>query len=97
MIEGDIIIEDVSLDDSFVHIIDYKNVLAGNKGYFDGEKIGLEDFILAFSNKFTSINVISEYDAYKTYLIKGFLNKEREVLEVFVEIFYGGDFLYKHK
>lgn len=95
MVEGDIILEDVSLDDSFVHIIDYKNVLTGNKGSFDGEKISLEDLILAFSNKSMSINVISEYDAYKTYLIKGYLNREREVLEVFVEIFYREDFVYK--
>lgn len=89
MVEGDIILEDVSLDDSFVHIIDYKNVLTGNKGSFDGEKIGLEDLILAFSNKSMSINVISEYYAYKTYLIKGFLNRGREVLEVFWRYFIG--------
>ena len=95
MVEGEIILKDVSLEDSYVYILEYKNVLAGNVGSFVGEKMDLQNFISAFYTKFKNIDVVSEYDSYKTYLLTGFLSRGNEYLEVNIEIFYCGDFLYR--
>lgn len=97
MVDGKIILEDVSLEDSYVYIMEYKNVLAGNIGSFIGEKMNLENFILAFSSKFKSFEVVSEYDSYNTFLITGFLKRGKDLLEASIEIFYRGDFIYKIK
>lgn len=95
MVKGEIILKDVSLEDSYVYIMEYKNVLAGNVGSFVGEKMDLQNFISAFYTKFKNIDVVSEYDSYKTYLLTGFLSRGNEDLEVNIEIFYHGDFLYR--
>lgn len=95
MVEGEIILKDVSLEDSYIYIMEYKNVLTGNVGSFVGEKMDLQNFISAFYTKFKNIDVVSEYDSYKTYLFTGFLSRGDEVLEVSMEIFYQGDFLYR--
>ena len=95
MVEGEIILKDVSLEDSYVYILEYKNVLAGNVGSFVGEKMELQNFISAFYAKFKNIDVVSEYDSYKTYMLTGFLSRGDEHLEVNIEIFYCGDFLYR--
>lgn len=95
MVEGEIILKDISLEDSCVYIMEYKNVLAGNVGSFVGEKMDLQNFISAFYTKFKNIDVVSEYDSYKTYLLTGFLSRGDEYLEVNIEIFYQGDFLYR--
>lgn len=95
MVEGEIILKDVSLEDSYVYILEYKNVLAGNVGSFVGEKMNLYSFIATFYTKFKNIDVISEYDSYKTYALTGFLSRGDEDLEVSMEIFYCGDFLYR--
>ncbi len=52
MVVGEIILKDVSLEDSYVYIKEYKNVLAGNVGSFVGEKMELQNFISAFYTKF---------------------------------------------
>lgn len=95
MVEGEIILKEVSLEDSYVYIMEYKNVLAGNVGSFVGEKMDLQSFISAFYTKFKNIDVVSEYDSYKTYLLTGFLSRGDEYLEVNIEIFYQGEFLYR--
>ncbi|WP_300410982.1 hypothetical protein [Lagierella sp.] len=95
MVEGDIIIEEVHLEDSYVYLHEYKNVLSGNVGGFVGEKMDLGTFISAFSLKFKSLNVMSEFDSYKTYMLTGFLSRGMDELEVFVEIFYDGNLLYR--
>lgn len=94
MVEGEIILKDVSLEDSYVYIMEYKNVLTGNVGSFFGEKMELQNFISAFYTKFKNIDVISEYDSYKTYLLTGFSSRGHEDIEVSIEVFYHGDFLY---
>lgn len=94
MVEGEIILEGVSLDDSYVYIMEYKNVLTGNVGSFVGEKMYLSDFVGAFDSKFGSFDVMSEYDSYMTYMLSGFLKRGNEELEANIEIFYNGDFIY---
>ena len=97
MVEGEIILEGVSWDDSYVYIMEYKNVLTGNVGSFVGEKMYLGNFIDAFYSKFGSFDVMSEYDSYMTYMLSGFLKRGNEDLEANIEIFYNGDFIYNVK
>lgn len=97
MVEGEIILEGVSWDDSYVYIMEYKNVLTGNVGSFIGEKMYLGDFVGAFDSKFGSFDVLDEYDSYMTYMLSGFLKRGNEELEANIEIFYNGDFIYNLK
>ena len=94
MVDGEIILEGVSWDDSYVYIMEYKNVLTGNVGSFVGEKMYLGDFVGAFDSKFGSFDVMGEYDSYITYMLSGFLKRGSEELEANIEIFYNGDFIY---
>lgn len=94
IVEGEIILEGVSWDDSYVYIMEYKNVLTGNVGSFIGEKMYLGDFVGAFDSKFGSFDVMSEYDSYMTYMLSGFLKRGNEELEANIEIFYKGDIIY---
>lgn len=94
MVDGEIILEGVSWDDSYVYIMEYKNVLTGNVGSFVGEKMYLSNFVDAFYSKFGSFDVMSEYDSYMTYMLSGFLKRGSEELEANIEIFYNGDFIY---
>ena len=94
MVDGEIRIEGVSLDDSYVYIMEYKNVLTGNIGSFVGEKMDLQSFLSAFPTKFGSFDVMSEYDGYKSLLLTGFLSRGEDDLEALIEIFYHGDFYY---
>ena len=94
MVDGEIILEGVSWDDSYVYIMEYKNVLTGNVGSFVGEKMYLGDFVGAFDSKFGSFDVMSEYDSYMTFMLSGFLKRGSEELEANIEIFYNGDVIY---
>lgn len=94
MVDGEIILEGVSWEDSYVYIMEYKNVLTGNVGSFIGEKMYLSNFVDAFYSKFGSFDVMSEYDSYMTYMLSGFLKRGSEELEANIEIFYNGDFIY---
>ena len=97
IVEGEIILEGVSWDDSYVYIMEYKNVLTGNVGSFIGEKMYIGDFVGAFDSKFGSFDVLDEYDSYMTYMLSGFLKRGNEDLEANIEIFYNGDFIYNVK
>ncbi|WP_308553399.1 hypothetical protein [uncultured Peptoniphilus sp.] len=94
MADGEIILEGVSWDDSYVYIMEYKNVLTGNVGSFVGEKMYLSNFVDAFYSKFGSFDVMSEYDSYMTFMLSGFLKRGSEELEANIEIFYNGDIIY---
>ena len=94
MVDGEIILEGVFWDDSYVYIMEYKNVLTGNVGSFVGEKMYLSNFVDAFYSKFGSFDVMSEYDSYMTYMLSGFLKRGSEDLEANIEIFYNGDIIY---
>lgn len=97
MVDGEIILKGVSWDNSYVYIMEYKNVLTGNVGRFIGEKMYLGDFVGAFDSKFGSFDVMSEYDSCMTYMLSGFLKRGNEDLEANIEIFYNGDFIYNVK
>lgn len=95
MVDGDVIITGVSFEDSYVTIMEYKNVLAGNVGGFVGEKMTLETFLAAFDSKFKAMDIMSTYHGYKNCFITGFLSRGDEDLEIYMDIFYRGDFIYR--
>lgn len=95
MVEGDILIKGVSFEDSYVYIMEYKNVLCGNVGSFTGEKMTLETFIGQFQNEFASFDIINEYEGYHSFYMNGFLSRSHMVLEASIDIFYRGDFIYQ--
>lgn len=95
MVEGDVIITGVSPEDSYVTIMEYKNVLTGNAGSFVGEKMTLTTFLGALDSKFKAMDIMSTYHGYKSCLITGYLSRGDEDLEIHMDIFYRGDFIYR--
>lgn len=95
MVEGEVIVTGVSPEDSYVTIIEYKNVLTGNVGSFVGEKMTLVSFLDAFDSKFKSMDIMSSYHGYKSCFITGYLSRGDEDLEIYMDLFYRGDFIYR--
>lgn len=95
MVDGEVIITGVSPDDSYVTIMEYKNVLTGNVGAFVGEKMTLATFLGAFDSKFGAMDIMSTYHGYKNCFITGFLSRGDEILEIYMDIFYRGDFIFR--
>lgn len=93
MVDGEVIITGVSPDDSYATIMEYKNVLAGNVGGFVGEKMTLATFLDAFDTKFGAMDIMSTYHGYKSCFITGYLSRGDEDLEIYMDIFYRGDFI----
>ena len=88
MVEGRLRIKGYRPDDSSVYIIDYGDNLCGNPGKFTGKKMSLDDFIKNFNENKMTLDVMTEYDAYGTYVLDGFLNMDMQCQEVRLEIFY---------
>lgn len=95
MVEGEVVITGVSTEDSYISLMEYKNVLAGNVGGFVGEKMTLETFYDAFHSKFKAMDIMSTYHGYKNCFITGYLSRGDEDLEIYMDIFYRGDFIYR--
>ena len=95
MVDGEVIVTGVSPEDSYIYIMEYKNVLTGNVGAFVGEKMTLATFLDAFHSKFKAMDIMSTYHGYKNCLITGFLRRGDEDLEIYMDIFYRGDFIYR--
>ena len=95
MVDGEVIITGVLAEDSYITLMEYKNVLTGNVGGFVGEKMTLETFLHAFHSKFGAMDIMSTYHGYKSCFITGFLSRGDEDLEIYMDIFYRGDFIYR--
>lgn len=95
MVDGEVIITGVSFEDSYITIMEYKNVLTGNVGGFVGEKMTLVSFLDAFDSKFKAMDIMSTYHGYMNCIITGFLSRGDEDLEIYMDIFYRGDFIYR--
>lgn len=95
MVDGEVILTGVSPEDSYVTLMEYKNVLTGNVGGFVGEKMTLATFFDAFHSKFKAIDIMSTYHGYKNCFITGFLSRGDEDLEIYMDLFYRGDFIYR--
>lgn len=95
MVDGEVILTGVSFEDSYIYIMEYKNVLAGNVGSFVGEKMTLATFLDAFDSKFKAMDIMSTYHDYKNCFITGYLSRGDEALEIYMDIFYRGDFIYR--
>ncbi|MDO5018585.1 MAG: hypothetical protein Q4E02_04730 [Lagierella massiliensis] len=96
MVDGDIIIKDVQLEDSYVYIMEYENVLCGNPGLFRGEKLTLENFLINYKDNL-NIDIVSDYEGYKTVFLNGYLSRDDKIYEIQLEIFYFGKFIYRVK
>lgn len=98
VVEGNVVIRGVSLEDSYVYLFDYRNVLCGNMGSFEGEKLTLESFLCAYPTRFRGFDLASEYDGYRAFGMSGMIsrNSERpEEAEAIFDIYYQGDFVYE--
>lgn len=95
MVEGEVIITGVSFEDSYITIMEYKNVLTGNVGSFVGEKMTLVSFLDAFDSKFKAIDIMSTNHGYMSCFITGFLSRGDDDLEIYMDIFYRDDFIYR--
>ena len=95
MVDGEVIITGVSPEDSYIYIMEYKNVLTGNVGSFVGEKMTLTTFLDAFDSKFKAMDIMSTYHGYKNCFITGFLSRGDEALEIYMDLFYRGNFIYR--
>lgn len=62
---------------------------------FVGEKMILTTFHDAFHSKFKAIDVRRTYHGYKNCFITGYLSRGDEALEIYMDIFYRGDFIYR--
>lgn len=88
MVEGRFRIKDSRPEDSYAYLMDYGENLCGNPGEFTGKKMSLDDFIKDFNENKMTLDVMTEYDAYGTYVLDGFLNMDRHCQEVRLEMFY---------
>lgn len=52
-------------------------------------------FYDAFHSKFKAMDIMSTYHGYKNCFITGFLSRGDEDLEIYMDIFYRGDFIYR--
>lgn len=77
------IITGASPEDSYVTIMEYKNVLTGNVGSFVGEKMTLVSFLDAFDSKFNAMDIMSAYHGYKSCFITGYLSRGDDDLEIY--------------
>ena len=90
-VNGDILITDVSFDDSYVYIIDFGRV--ENTGRFSGEKMTLEDFLPRFAED-AAIEIYSEYDGFRAYYVNGFYWLGEEVKEMTMDFYFTGSVEY---
>lgn len=95
VVDGEVVITGVSFEDSYITLMEYKNVLTGNVGAFVGEKMTLTTFHDAFHSKFKAMDIMSTYHGYKNCFITGYLSRGDEALEIYMDIFYRGDFIYR--
>lgn len=94
-IDGNIRIKEVSLEDSYVYLMEYTKVLCGNPGKFTGEKMTLKKFLKKFKKGQDHFEIIDEYHAYKSSSLTGFFNHKSKIKEIRIDIYYHGDFDYE--
>lgn len=95
MVYGNIRIKDVSFDDSYVYTMAYKKVLCGNPGKFKGKKMELGKFIKKFKKTEDKVEIVEESQAYRRINLSGFIMKKDKIKEIFLDIYYLGDFVYE--
>ena len=95
MVDGNILLQDISPEDSYVYMMQYTDVLCGNVGHFVGEKMELGTFLDRFQASFNGFDVMEEYHGYRTFMINGFLMIGRDIYEATFELYYRGNFIYQ--
>lgn len=55
----------------------------------------LATFLHAFDMKFGAMDIMSTYHGDKNCFITGYLSRGDEALEIYMDIFYRGDFIYR--
>lgn len=91
-VDGYIKLCGLDLDFCYVYLLEYTDVLCGNIGHFNGEKIGLSDFIKKYDK--ISLNIMDETYGYNCVRLEGFFNVNRKCLECILEIYHSGDMIY---
>lgn len=94
-VDGNIRIQEISLEDSYVYLLTYKKVLCGNLGKFTGEKMTLKKFLKKFQKAKGHIDIIDEYHAYQILSLGGFFTHKSQIKEIKIDFFYRGDIVYQ--
>jgi hypothetical protein len=95
MVEGNICLEDVSFEDSYLYLMKFQENLPGNMGIFSGEKMTLATFLSRKISSFRNFNVMNEYEGYSSLYLNGFLFLDKDIYEVSFEIYLRGDLVYQ--
>lgn len=64
-------------------------------GGFVDEKMTLATFLDAFHSKFKAMDIMSTYHGDKNCFITGYLSCGDKDLEIYMDLFYRGDFIYR--
>ena len=91
-VNGDLLITDVSFDDSYVYMVNFDRGVE-NIGRFSGEKMTLEGFLPRFEEN-AAIEVYSEYDGFRAYYVKGFYCLGEEFSEITLDFYFTGSVEY---
>lgn len=91
-VDGNIEITKVDLDFCHIYLMEYTDVLCGNKGHFVGEKISLAKFI---EKADIHIDVMEETYGDNQLKLSGYLSTKDGCQECLVTLYYFGDVWYQ--
>ena len=91
-VDGSIEITKVDLDFCNVYLMEYVDVLCGNEGHFDGEKISLAKFL---GQTDIHMDVMEETYGDNQLKLSGYLSKKDGCQECLVVLYYFGDIWYQ--
>lgn len=92
-VRGHVFIERVDFE-SAVYILDFSNKPCPSFNKFKGKKLTLKDFINLYNKDYFSLEIITEAYAYNTLLIKGFIYYNESILEIFIDLYFQGNYIY---
>lgn len=92
-VEGNLLIQDVSMNFSDVHFLSDNGVY----GKFKGSCMELAHFLKSY--KSFSLEIIDEFYGYNTVFYRGFLNlpNKRKLIDMTISIYYTGNIVYELK
>ena len=90
--DGEVEITGIDWDFSHVYVLEYTDVLCGNRGSFTGRKLSVEDFLREYAQG--TLEILDETYGYQQVKLNGFLNLPDRILEFVLELCYTGEFRY---
>ncbi len=94
-VEGSLCVDGIDTeygDFGCVYMLKYTDVLCGNYGHFNGEKIMLADFISA--NPEIAFDVMGERYGYHEFMLSGFYLEKDSIYECIIIIYHDGKIRY---